>query len=196
MIIELFRFSPVDPKYKDDDPDFKKVCDYKEPTYMCENIAVSDVRALRGKIFDTNNKVDQDTKLCHYMSVVPIDRKRAKRGTIQKSQFFSALFSAQKSVHEKNSGTEKFEKLLKPKFSDLDLTIVDKDTKRGIPEKKKKSLQHLLNQQFGLNWKKSEDLQWYRTLLHGNTLLNEEGDSIVEPEGICDSLEEEVAVHI
>lgn len=37
-----------------------------------------------------------------------------------------------------NSGTEKFEKLLKPKFSDTDLTLVEKDTKLGIPNKKKK----------------------------------------------------------
>lgn len=36
-----------------------------------------------------------------------------------------------------NSGTEKFEKLLKPKFSDTDLTLVEKDTKLGIPNKKK-----------------------------------------------------------
>ncbi|CAH1102757.1 unnamed protein product [Psylliodes chrysocephalus] len=80
------------------------------------------------------------------------------------------------------SGTEKFEKLLKLKFLDLDLTIVEKDIKRSFPEKKKKSLQHLLNQKFDLNYKESEDLKWYRTLLHGNTLPDEEGGPIVEPE--------------
>lgn len=95
------------------------------------------------------------------------------------------------------SGTEKFEKLLKPKFLDIDLTIEGKDTERGIPEKKKKSLQHLLNQQFGLKWEDSPELQWYRKLLHGTTLnVDVENPNDVALDDMCDCLEEEQSVHV
>ncbi|CAH1113454.1 unnamed protein product [Psylliodes chrysocephalus] len=89
--------------YKDDDTDlinFKKVCDYKGPTYRCENIAVNDVRDLRSKIFDTNNKVDQDTKLCHYMLVVPIDRKSPPKGAQSRSRNFSVHYFLSKRVYK------------------------------------------------------------------------------------------------
>lgn len=66
--------------------------------------------------------------------------------------------------------------------------------KNSIPEKKKKSLSHLMNEVFGLEWKNRPDLEWYKNLL----VPVEES---VEPEptnedGQCDCLYEEPSVLI
>lgn len=63
-------------------------------------------------------------------------------------------------------------------------------SKRGLPEKKKKSLGHLLEQQFGTEWKSDQELKWYKQLF--------EKDACDEVEVVahCDCLEEEHAVHI
>lgn len=50
------------------------------------------------------------------------------------------------------SGTKTFEKMLKPKHMDTDLTITEKEINRGIQETKKVNL---LNQEFGHKLRKT-----------------------------------------
>lgn len=59
-----------------------------------------------------------------------------------------------------------------------------------VTRKKKKSLGHLLEQQFGTEWKSDQELKWYKQLF--------EKDACDEVEVVahCDCLEEEHAVHI
>lgn len=90
------------------------------------------------------------------------------------------------------SGNEKFTKIVK--FKSRDVCITDLNEKplshRGLPEKKKKSLEHLLEQQFGKNWKADKDLKWYKDLIERDA--REE----LEQTAHCDCLQEDVAVHI
>lgn len=88
-------------RYVDGNPvlvNVKRVCNHNGPTYRCDNIAVSDVRHLRSQLFKTKNKIDQDTKLCHFMSVVPIDTKRRTRGRASRSRNFSVNYFLPKRV--------------------------------------------------------------------------------------------------
>lgn len=51
------------------------------------------------------------------------------------------------------TGAENFQKLFKRNANDDDLILQDINRlEYGIPEKKKKSLRHLLEQQFGPSW--------------------------------------------
>ncbi|XP_072384620.1 uncharacterized protein [Diabrotica undecimpunctata] len=91
-------------RYRDSDPhleNFTIVCKHNGPTYHCNSIAESDIRAIRNKIFENNVKSEQDIKLCHYMSVVPIERKRLTTEQAIKGRNFSVHYFLSKRVSKK-----------------------------------------------------------------------------------------------
>lgn len=71
---------------------------------------------------------------------------------------------------------------------------------RPLPEKKKKSLAHLMAQQFGPNWKDDESLEWYKNSILPETI---EGTAEIEndhqdqdQDELCDCLEDDVGMHV
>lgn len=70
----------------------------------------------------------------------------------------------------------------------------------SIPDKKKKSLNHLMKENFGENWRNREELLWYKNLLdtnEGENLNSSENNESQEDQGeVCDCLDEETAIHI
>lgn len=81
-------------------------------------------------------------------------------------------------------------KKLKDKTKDLTLEKIRLG--RCIPEKKKKSLKHLMSQQFGKEWENDNDLQWYRDIL-----CNEpEDDHQEDDDEECECLQDDIGVHI
>lgn len=70
----------------------------------------------------------------------------------------------------------------------------------SIPDKKKNSLNQLMKEHFGENWRKRVDLSWYKHLLGSTGEENldiSEDNEIQEDQGeACDCLDEETAIHI
>lgn len=66
---------------------------------------------------------------------------------------------------------------------------------RSLPEKKKKSLAHLLAQHFGPTWENDERLVWYKNLFNQPPLetIGEADETEIE---VCDCLEDDVGLHI
>ncbi|CAH2003243.1 unnamed protein product [Acanthoscelides obtectus] len=68
---------------------------------------------------------------------------------------------------------------------------------RSLPEKKKKSLAHLMAQQFGTTWENNENLAWYKNILREAPL--EAGAVEVQEQNeneLCDCLEDDQGIHI
>lgn len=82
--------------------------------------------------------------------------------------------------------------LKKGKEQDIHVVLKEVKLRNTIPEKKKKSLSHLMNEAFGTKWSNRPDLEWYKNLLLPVDEVREEDDNI-EP---CDCLHEEAAVLI
>ncbi|KAG5878961.1 hypothetical protein JTB14_032177 [Gonioctena quinquepunctata] len=90
-------------------------------------------------------------------------------------------------------GTELPKTLLKKGRNDSQLRLDIAKLGRPLKDKKKKSLQHLLAQEFGDKWEEEEDLQWNKTMLENA------GDNLDEDDGNeeeCDCLEEDVGLHV
>jgi len=69
----------------------------------------------------------------------------------------------------------------------------------AIPPKKIKSVQQLMEKQFGKEWKSDETFLWYKNLLCENNQVEHTEDVTQEEEELrneCDCLEEEFALHI
>ncbi|CAH0555147.1 unnamed protein product [Brassicogethes aeneus] len=167
---------------------FKKPCLHKGPTYCCSEINLGDVQDIRTSFNATNAKIQQDIKLCHFLSATAVDRKRSIKNQPRKREFTHFRF---------RTGTEQYSTLTKSSsrgtlHSDLkERSLADR---RGIPEKKKKSLENLLSKQFGKDWKNDKDLAWYNDLLGRQGINIEDETSDSEP---CDCLAEDIyAVHI
>ncbi|KAL1487915.1 hypothetical protein ABEB36_015300 [Hypothenemus hampei] len=97
-------------RYRDNLSDLEHVltvCNHSGPTYHCKSIVLSDVRAIRSKIFENNVKTEQDTKLCHYISVVPIERYRPTTERRSKMRNFSVYYFLPKSVTKKKNRMNK-----------------------------------------------------------------------------------------
>ncbi|CAH1954972.1 unnamed protein product [Acanthoscelides obtectus] len=66
-------------RYQDPDPDltkFKRPCSHDNKTFQCQKVKISDIRAIRSKLYDVPDKTMQDMKLCHMNSVSTTARKR------------------------------------------------------------------------------------------------------------------------
>lgn len=85
--------------------------------------------------------------------------------------------------------------IIKRRKTDKNLKI--EKVKQG-PEKKKKSLKHLMSQQFGDEWETAEALKWYKEILSDENpeVGNHENDAEYEQEQECDCLENDVGMHI
>lgn len=91
------------------------------------------------------------------------------------------------------SGTEQYTSLTKPRSRGVLQTDLRERTihQRGIPKKKKTSMDNLLSEHSGNDWKNDENLAWYNDLLFNQPKKNME--EAAEP---CDYLVEENAVHV
>ncbi|KAK9693728.1 hypothetical protein QE152_g33996 [Popillia japonica] len=65
---------------------------------------------------------------------------------------------------------------------------------RTLPDKKKRTIRHLIEQQFGTKWEEDKNLDWYRKILCnvGMDEPKEDEDTNIH----CDCLEDDVGVHI
>lgn len=123
----------------------------------------------------------------------------AKRIYLKKTMTTSGVTSVKACTYENfkfSTGQERYEKLLKAKCEDEDMRLNEVALSRGIPEKKKASLKMLMLAQFGEEWEKSKDLEWYNNLLNEPVANNEGTEDTQEGDEICDCLEEETAIHI
>lgn len=91
--------------------------------------------------------------------------------------------------------------LIKKGKSEKNIQLTTLPLGNSIPDKKKKSLRHLMKEHFGEEWHNREDLLWYKNLLDGIEEINEEisenNETHQEDEdGLCDCLHEETAIHV
>lgn len=71
---------------------FKKPCSHKGPTYCCSEINLGDVQEIRNSFNATNDKIQQDIKLCHFLSATAAERKRSIKNQPRKREFAVAYF--------------------------------------------------------------------------------------------------------
>lgn len=90
--------------------------------------------------------------------------------------------------------TEIPKSIIKRGKSDNNLQLEVIPLKNSIPEKKKPSLKHLLQEQFGADWMEDPSLYWYKYILSTeNSVVNQEEE---EGEQECDCLEPDHGAHI
>lgn len=99
-----------------------------------------------------------------------------------------------------SSGTTTWESLIKKGKSESNIQLNKLPLGDSIPDKKKKSLRHLMKEHFGEEWQNREDLFWYKNLLvsigEGNEDILENNEAQEAENGLCDCLDEETAIHI
>lgn len=93
------------------------------------------------------------------------------------------------------SGTEVGHSLLKKGKQDDQVPLNQVKYKHCLPDKKKKSLRHLMQENFGNNWESRADLIWYKNLLKPVS-SDEEDRPEVEGGENCDCLHHEPAIPI
>lgn len=98
------------------------------------------------------------------------------------------------------SPTTTWQSLIKKGKSETNLQLSRLPLRNCIPDKKKKSLIHLIKEHFGEEWQDREDLLWYKNLLvstrGGEKDTLENNDIQDDDTELCDCLHEETAVHI
>lgn len=138
------------------------------------------------KMYNIKGLEEKLKKITGIADMKVISLKKATTGNISVCGFQHFRF---------RTGTEQYMTLTKPRSrgiirSDLKEKVLARQ--RGIPEKKKKSLENLLTKQFGNDWRNDENLAWYNDLLLKQPITNMK-DETTE---LCDCLAEENAVHI
>lgn len=139
-------------------------------------------------LYDIKSLQNTFKKLDGILDLKRINLKKGRRNSIE-------IFCYQNFRFETLSETPK--NLLKKGKSDKNLpNLGTLPLNNFIPEKKKKSLKHLLEQQFGEDWAKNETLSWYKGFLlnenENQGLNHHEGDDDDDQEDEhCDCLEED-----
>ncbi|CAG9820696.1 unnamed protein product [Phaedon cochleariae] len=88
-------------RYADQDPElenFRRPCNHNGPTYECAKVEMEDISRIRKDFYEEVDKIRQDIKLCHFISVMPVKRHRSTREIKQRNATVAYLLKSRKTT--------------------------------------------------------------------------------------------------
>ncbi|XP_028129617.2 uncharacterized protein LOC114325684 [Diabrotica virgifera virgifera] len=106
------RYADIDPHMKK----FKRPCMHNSKKLNCSSVSLKEIMLQREKLYGYVSKIDQDQKLCHFMSVCPRQRRRGRVNT-QESNAKPKSFHIFYYFHTKNKTVTVCKKFLMAAFN-------------------------------------------------------------------------------
>lgn len=73
---------------------FNRPCTHNTKRFSCMQVSLNDIKNARNKLYKTANKLEQDQRLCLYISAIDVQRKRKRRyiASTSKPRSFSTIY--------------------------------------------------------------------------------------------------------